>query len=81
MLHILGWVSLLLLIGLIAINALFMLISPQAWFRLPGWIRAQGTLTEKKYGTGFGAIQVRITGVLVIGVIVWVLYDSLLRQR
>ena len=81
MLHVLGWLTIVVLVLLIAVNALFMLISPRAWFRLPNWIRAQGALTDKKLGTGWGAIQVRITGALGLGVILWVLYDSLSRRR
>ena len=41
--------------AVVFVNALFMLASPRAWFRLPGWIRAQGTLTEGKYATGWGS--------------------------
>lgn len=64
------------LIGLLMlINASFMLVSPRAWFRLPSWLRAQGTMTEEKYGKGWGAVQVHIAGALMIGVLVWVLYD------
>jgi len=47
MLTIVGWAILALIVSIIAFNSLFMLISPRAWFQLPGWIRAQGTLTEK----------------------------------
>ena len=62
------------------VNALFMLASPKAWFRLPHWIRAQGTLTEEKYGSGWGAITVRLGGAVMLTVIGWVLYDSLTRH-
>jgi hypothetical protein len=57
------------------INASFMLVSPRAWFRLPGWLRAQGTMTEEKYTKGWGALQVHIAGALMISVLVWVIYD------
>jgi len=29
---------------MMAVNAMFMLFSPRLWFRLPGWIRANGGL-------------------------------------
>jgi hypothetical protein len=80
MLTIVGWAIVALIGSIIAFNSLFMLISPRAWFHLPGWIRAQGTLTEKKFGTGWCAIQVRIAGALALGIILWVLYDFLLRH-
>lgn len=79
--RILGW----LVIGVIGVglvvNGLFMLLSPRAWFRLPDWISFRGSLTEKLYGSGWGAIQVRLLGAIFVGVVAWVLYDSLLRPR
>jgi len=81
MLLILGWMIFALTVSAIAVNALFMLISPRHWFALPDWIRAQGTLTKKDFGTGGGAIQVRTAGGLALGIIIWVLYDALLRHR
>jgi len=61
-----------------AVNALFMLVSPRAWFRLPNWIRVQGFR--------FGArdegsrIQLRVTGALILAFVAWVLYESPLRR-
>ena len=69
-------------VGLIAtINAAVMVASPRSWFRLPGWLRAQGSLMENKYSNGWGAVQVRLTGGIVLIAIAWVLYDMLLRHR
>jgi len=62
------------------INAAFMLASPRTWFRLPGWLRAQGSLTEDKYSSGWGAIQIRVTGALILTAIAWVLSDMLFRR-
>lgn len=31
---------------LMAINGVFMLASPAAWSRLPGWMRAEGAMIE-----------------------------------
>jgi hypothetical protein len=64
------------IVGLVmAINAAFMVASPRSWFRLPSWIRAQGSLVEDKYASGWGAVQVRLTGALILAAIAWVLYD------
>lgn len=65
--------------AILVINAAVMLISPRAWFRLPIWIRAQGTLSERKNSSGFGGFELRILGLLMLAVIVWVVYDFLLR--
>ena len=75
--QIIGWCSAILVALLLTINAAYMLVSPRAWFRLSDWLRAQGTLTEDKYTTGWGAIQVRLTGALTLAGIAWVLYDML----
>ncbi len=63
--------------AVVVINAFFMLVFPKVWFRLPGWILAKGTLTEKRFASGWGAIEVRLTGAIMLGTIGWVLYHSL----
>jgi len=73
----LGWGIVGLVGAVLAINASFMIVSPKAWFRLPSWILAKGTLTEKRYASGWGAVQVRITGAMMLGAIGFVLYHSL----
>lgn len=78
--RIIGWCFLAIVSVLVVVNAGFMLASPRAWFRLPEWIRAQGTLTEKVYGSGWGAVVLRLTGAVILATIAWVLYDSLLRK-
>jgi hypothetical protein len=77
---ILGWSMVAIIGAVVFVNALFMLASPTAWFRLPGWIRAQGTLTEEKYATGWGATSVRLTGAVMLAVIAWVLYDLFVKS-
>jgi hypothetical protein len=68
-------------VGLVmTINGAFMLASPRSWFRLPAWLKAQGSLIEDKYGSGWGAIQIRLTGGLILAAIAWVLYDMLLKR-
>jgi hypothetical protein len=64
------------------INALFMLISPRAWFRLPKWFPARSSsVTEAKYGSGWGVFPVRLGGAFMLAIIVWVLYDIFLTRR
>jgi hypothetical protein len=64
------------------INALFMLLSPKAWFQLPKWFPARSSsMTEGRYGSGWGAIQVRLAGALMLAFIVYVLYDMFLGRR
>ena len=75
--RIIGWCCAILVVLLLTINAAYMLVSPRAWFRLPGWLRKEGSLTENKYATGWGAIQVRLTGAGMLTAIAYVLYDIL----
>jgi hypothetical protein len=70
------------IVGLVmTINGAFMLASPRVWFRLPTWLKAQGSLIEDKYGSGWRSIQIRLTGALILSAIAWVLYDMLLAGR
>lgn len=73
-----GFAGTLLLTG---INGAYMLISPRAWYRLPRWLRASGTLTEERYGSGWGAIQVRIAGAMCLAVSAFILYAAFFRHR
>jgi hypothetical protein len=70
-----GWIIVALVAVLMVVNAFVMLVSPRAWFRMPGWLRAQGTLTEDRYGRGWGAVQLRLGGALILGSIGWVIYQ------
>ena len=56
------------------INGTVMLLSPRRFFALPRWLRAQGTLTESRYSSGFGALQLRLLGAILVGGIVWLLF-------
>jgi hypothetical protein len=67
--HILGWTGMVLMLVMMAINAILMLFSPELWFRLPGWIRANARFTNEKHGTGVGAVQIRILGGVLLAVL------------
>ena len=62
-------------------NAIVMLISPRAWFRLPHWIRLSGSITEAKFSTGKGALQVRMLGGCFLILTLWFLHGCLARPR
>jgi hypothetical protein len=65
---------------MVIVNASVMLWSPKAWFALPSWIRATGTLRRNKYSTGWGALQVRILGAIFLGVLTWMIYEASIRR-
>jgi hypothetical protein len=65
------------IVGLL--NGAVMLISPRSWFRLPRWLRAQGTLSEDRCSTGVGAFQVRLLGAAIIGSLGSIAYEIFTR--
>ncbi len=77
---ILGWSIIVIIGAVLSVNAIFMLVSPRAWFRLPSWFRAQGSMTEHEYASGWGAIQVRSAGAIWLAFIACALYGSLFRH-
>lgn len=76
-----GMVCLALFVAALGFNASVMLVSPKAWFRMPFWIRLSGSLRERDYGSGWGAIQVRLLGALLLVVMIWVPYHSCSMRR
>jgi hypothetical protein len=75
-----GWVALYLTGAFIVVNAFFMLVSPTAWFRLPRWLRANGSLTKERYAAGWGSVEVRLAGAGILGMIGWVLYAFITKR-
>ncbi len=73
--QIVGWIVAGLVLVSFFVNGLYMLISPRDWFRLPGWFRASGSMRKEKYSSGWGAIQVRVTGLIFAAFVVWIVYD------
>ena len=81
MITILGW-GMVAAVGVVAIfNASYMLLSPRAWFRLPSWLRANGSLTADRYSSGSGAIQVRMTGAILLAAVGWMIWDVIANDR
>jgi hypothetical protein len=72
--QILGGICALVVFIVISINGAYMLFSPRAWFRLPSWIRLNGTLSESKYGSGWGSIKIRLFGAFTLVFIASLLY-------
>jgi hypothetical protein len=69
------------LVGLLLfVNGVFMLFSSRAWFQLPYYLRATGTMTEKKFASGWGVVQTRIAGGVMVGGRLWVIYDMFLAR-
>jgi hypothetical protein len=78
---ILGWCCVAVVAIGLTTNAAFMLVSPRAWFRLPRWIKLTGSLSERRHGTGWGAMEVRLVGAITLGVVGCVLYHLLVRNH
>jgi hypothetical protein len=71
---ILGVLFIVVFFAFFGLNAMFMLISPRAWFRLPHWLRLSGGLTKSEYGSGWGAVQIRLVGGCFFAVIIYFLW-------
>ena len=76
---VIGWGFALIAGTIILVNGVVMLASPRVWFRVPCWLLAKGSLVEQKYSKGWRSVEVRLTGAIIVAVIGWVLYDSLIR--
>jgi len=63
------------------ILGLIMLISPRTVFQLPYGLGFTGSLRKEEYSKGWGAIQLRIFGAILIGTIIWVIYDAFFALR
>jgi len=74
-----GLVIALTLFGGFFLNGLILVASPKAWFRLPSWLRGGGWITEERYGTGWGGVQLRVAGAFIVGTIGWAIYDAFFR--
>jgi hypothetical protein len=80
MIKILGWAILGVVLLVATLNALYMLFSPQAWFRLSPWIRATGTLRAGNYATAGHTIELRFLGAVLLAVIGWIPFDLLVKH-
>jgi hypothetical protein len=69
------WVGVIVTVAIMVINAVYMLVAPKAWFRLPRWLGLQGVLTSDRYGDGLGAIRIRVLGGVIIATVVWIASD------
>jgi hypothetical protein len=74
-----GWFAAVLVGFMFTFNGIVMLVSPKAWFRIPPWLAGRGTMTEQKYSTRNGALQVRALGAIFIAGVAYVLI-SLFRE-
>lgn len=58
-------------------NGVLMLVSPRLWFRAPHWARLSGGLSEAKYSSGWGAIQIRLLGACFLAIMIWFLHGCI----
>ena len=70
----LGVLFILFFFAVFGLNAMFMLISPRAWYRLPRCLGLSNRYTESEYGSGWGAVQTRLLGGCLLGVVVYFLW-------
>jgi len=70
------------LVGIyLLVNGIFMLVSPSAWFRLPYWLSAIGSLRQEKHASGWGAVKVRMGGASMLVALAWMAYSVFFLHR
>ena len=70
------------LVGIyLLVNGMFMLVSPRAWFRLPYWLSAIGSLREGKHSGGRGAVKVRAGGAAILVLLAWAIHQMFFLHR
>jgi hypothetical protein len=72
--QVIGVICLIVTVVAVVGNAVFMLVSPAMWFRIPQWARLSGSLSTTKYSSGWGAIQIRILGACFLAIMIWFLH-------
>ena len=65
----------------LALNALVLLFAPDRLGTLPRWLRGPGVLVQRQYAARNSTGEVRVAGLLVLGMLSWVVYDMLHRSR
>jgi hypothetical protein len=75
--QVIGMICLVVTVVAVVSNAALMLISPRIWFRIPHWVRLSGSLSETKYSSGWGAIQIRVLGACFIAIMIWFLHGCI----
>ena len=65
---------------MMTINAVFMLLSPRAWFQLPTWMRASGVLNREKYSEGGLSLLVRLLGAIILFLVAGVVFDVIVEN-
>ncbi len=66
---------------LLALNATLMLIAPAQYSVVPRFLRPPDSIIERQLNRRAGTGESRITGLLVLGMLSWVVYDMIHRPR
>jgi hypothetical protein len=75
-LRLIGWLVLVVVVLIMTVNGAVMVVSPKTWFRLPASIRMTGTLRRERHSSGWGGLEVRLGGLLVLIIMAIILYEA-----
>lgn len=75
--QLIGMVCFIVVVVAVVSNGALMLVSPRLWFRAPRWVRLSGSLSEAKYSSGWGAIQIRLLGACFLAIMIWFLHGCM----
>jgi hypothetical protein len=72
-----GWIVIVTVLTLVAMNGFLMLAMPQVWFRLPPWLAGRPAYMTEDYTKGWDSLYVRIIGAALLGGISWMVCTSI----
>ena len=64
-----AWVVLAMMTGFVLVNAVCMLLLPQAWFSLPRWLRLQGSQARNLYEDRWRPLHLRVLGAVILATV------------
>ena len=64
-----AWVVFAIIGGVVLINALCMLVSPRAWYSLPGWLRLRGPNARELQEDRWSPLLLRVLGAVMVAAV------------
>jgi hypothetical protein len=70
-----AWVVFAIIACTMLVNAVCMLVLPQAWYSLPGWLRLRGPSARELQEDRWSPLLLRVLGAVMIAAVGWVAFE------
>jgi hypothetical protein len=70
-----AWVVVGIILCVMLINAVCMLVLPQAWYSLPPWLRFRGPGARELQEDRWSPLLLRVLGAVMIAAVTWFAFD------